>query len=710
MTRVIAMTSIYNVFFLVILLNLKLFSLHPDIDQSAVPDAFYEEAASVLRWKTKDMRVATVEEWKKLPFHDDAVEIALACYHETAKFNLTPSEFYAEPHAYFQGRIKALDLLVQAIDKSAYKTSLNQLKAKAQRKKAYLQALPHPLEAHVIKSFGENKRKDINIRSDFWFERLDPLHRYGPEVYLYMEEWVASDIPNYFIFLETVEYHPMLNSLAPFEHYVTYYNSEVERQVHIAEFINGKVYVNKHLLNNQVDRPPFIFVLGKDNQFYINKEKIYEIHHSSEFAGGVVQSAGEMTIQNGKIISISNSSGHYGPKPHDILPALSFLQENYGSLEGIDLALYFDLGLTAHYDAQEFLITKGRCAALRADHGEWSPIHLAIALQQFEVAVDLSATQGDKLKDSKFVNPWKYAAENSDIDSLRLLLSLGVNPFEEREGVSGIAWVIRMGDQELADRFISFLNEVQIGEIADSDAIFHAAYSGSFEMVERLIKLGTKPDKHNSLNQNIMHFAVGGGPEMIEWLESLGLGHLENQTTTEGLSILHYAAHNGAPETLQYLLEKGFDPCLCDPEGNNIMHMAIQNNNLASLSWMIDEPAAALLITLPNNEGVTPLHLGAYSLPTEIFKKMVVKAADVDPVDCNGLTPYGYIAQRYGSFDLQSNGIVLLENGASALIRDCSGIAPWQYIARQNNMPALIHLLVHIDMDMASILKLIKNR
>jgi hypothetical protein len=51
------------------------------------------------------------------------------------------------------------------------------------------------------------------------------------------------------------------------------------------------------------------------------------MHHSSLVAGAAVAAAGEMTVKNGALLSVSNWSGHYAPRPSCLRVLLDKLEE-----------------------------------------------------------------------------------------------------------------------------------------------------------------------------------------------------------------------------------------------------------------------------------------------------------------------------------------------------------------------------------------------
>ncbi len=58
-----------------------------------------------------------------------------------------------------------------------------------------------------------------------------------------------------------------------------------------------------------------IFVMSGNGRIYASKtHEPMLFHHSSFLAGGSVASAGELIVENGKLVEISNQSGHYKPK------------------------------------------------------------------------------------------------------------------------------------------------------------------------------------------------------------------------------------------------------------------------------------------------------------------------------------------------------------------------------------------------------------
>lgn len=70
-----------------------------------------------------------------------------------------------------------------------------------------------------------------------------------------------------------------------------------------------------------------IFVMDATGVIYVSFDHQQgRFHHSSLLAGAPVAAAGDMTILNGRLLAISNASGHYRPPPSSLLAVLGNLE------------------------------------------------------------------------------------------------------------------------------------------------------------------------------------------------------------------------------------------------------------------------------------------------------------------------------------------------------------------------------------------------
>ena len=82
-----------------------------------------------------------------------------------------------------------------------------------------------------------------------------------------------------------------------------------------------------------------VFVLSPSGEFYVGEHRIQRFHHTSFLAGGEVRAAGEVKIQKGKLLEITNKSGHYKPTEEHTLALLDHLASNGVPLRGVRLGL-----------------------------------------------------------------------------------------------------------------------------------------------------------------------------------------------------------------------------------------------------------------------------------------------------------------------------------------------------------------------------------
>ena len=73
-----------------------------------------------------------------------------------------------------------------------------------------------------------------------------------------------------------------------------------------------------------------IFVVDFDVSFYAGPHSVDEFHHSSFLAGDAVASAGEIAVDDGTVVGVTNKTGHYKAGPAELHRALLWLQSEAG--------------------------------------------------------------------------------------------------------------------------------------------------------------------------------------------------------------------------------------------------------------------------------------------------------------------------------------------------------------------------------------------
>jgi hypothetical protein len=135
-----------------------------------------------------------------------------------------------------------------------------------------------------------------------------------------------------------------------------YLRQEAERRRYKLSFRNGLAYRWVYRVGNQEkicltlydtvafnetggrpgERDVGLFVMGTNGRIYTGLDKTeyrYGYRHSCFFAGEPVFAAGMLGVSMGRVVTLSGSSGHYGPKASHMLAVLSRL-----AMYGVDLS------------------------------------------------------------------------------------------------------------------------------------------------------------------------------------------------------------------------------------------------------------------------------------------------------------------------------------------------------------------------------------
>lgn len=124
---------------------------------------------------------------------------------------------------------------------------------------------------------------------------------------------------------------------------ITYLTPEA-RDRHVLRVDDGKlVDANGEVLDPQLGgdghdkRSGFaIFVMAGDGTIYVSFDHDQgKFHHSSLVAGAPVAGAGDMTVIDGDLLEISNSSGHYRPPSKSLAHVVARLTEMGVDMSGV---------------------------------------------------------------------------------------------------------------------------------------------------------------------------------------------------------------------------------------------------------------------------------------------------------------------------------------------------------------------------------------
>ncbi|ECY7603715.1 TPA: hypothetical protein ACWV7F_004477 [Salmonella enterica subsp. enterica serovar Muenchen] len=145
---------------------------------------------------------------------------------------------------------------------------------------------------------------------------------------------------------------------------VKYMNHE-EREHYSIYISRGKFYNRNGMefstLNMESDRAGKgwgIYVRDAKNKIYINKHQRNVFHHSSFLAGGPILSAGELSINNGILVGITNKSGHYKPDDENFLDMLAYLKTRGVNLCNVAACMKTTGCVQEFYNAEDIFINR----------------------------------------------------------------------------------------------------------------------------------------------------------------------------------------------------------------------------------------------------------------------------------------------------------------------------------------------------------------
>jgi hypothetical protein len=98
-----------------------------------------------------------------------------------------------------------------------------------------------------------------------------------------------------------------------------------------------------------------IYVLSAEGHFHASGHAVGYRHHSSLLAGENVAGAGELKVEKGRLVRISNKSGHYHPGPDEFQQVLYMLEKRHVGLVGAALDFFSEEGKISFPSVQAFV-------------------------------------------------------------------------------------------------------------------------------------------------------------------------------------------------------------------------------------------------------------------------------------------------------------------------------------------------------------------
>lgn len=238
---------------------------------------------------------------------------------------------------------------------------------------AKVQAAVRPLVQGVSGSAGQTRRL---LHNHYWHEVILKDHfllsRVTPDARDPMAEWEASSSPLNFIDWVRETYIPELiekrkgrDILWQLRSGVEYLN-DAQREDYKITIREGVIYNSRNekfhtgMMQTHVSGKGWaIFIMAPDNNIYSHSHKVGAFHHSSFLSGGAIQAAGEIAVDNGRIVAINNKSGHYRPDSASMVRILFWLRHHGVDLHRVAACPKITEGVREFYSAEEVLLNDG---------------------------------------------------------------------------------------------------------------------------------------------------------------------------------------------------------------------------------------------------------------------------------------------------------------------------------------------------------------
>jgi ankyrin repeat protein len=236
------------------------------------------------------------------------------------------------------------------------------------------------------------------------------------------------------------------------------------------------------------------------------------------------------------------------------------------------------------------------------------------------------------------------------------------------DGTTAVMWAAYNGDVELVKQLIAAGADVNAKNDFGAFALSEAAMTGSAPIIDALLRAGADADATNNEGETaLMAVARTGHLEAAKLLLAAGADvNLTEQWG--GQSPLMWAAAQGQPDMIQFLLANGANPNA---------HGVVRN-------WerkVIKEPRPKDM----NQGGFTPLLYAAREGCVECAKQLVAGGADIDLPDPHRVSPL-VMAIMNVHFDLAA---YLIEAGADVNKWDLYGRTPLYMAADMSTLPVM---------------------
>ncbi|XP_055738150.1 transient receptor potential cation channel subfamily A member 1b [Salvelinus fontinalis] len=288
-------------------------------------------------------------------------------------------------------------------------------------------------------------------------------------------------------------------------------------------------------------------------------------------------------------------------------------------------------------------------------------------------------TDGWKVYDDEGSMPLHWAVERNQPDSCRALLELGAEPNVLNKALmSPLHLAVSHTHNHLVQLLLShYKTESNLEGGLGNTPVMLACSIDNTEALSILLRHGARLSSQNKLGHYAIHAAAfAGSKKAMDVILKAGeeMGHsIEehiNFLDKSCSSPLHLAVRGGNMEIIEFCIHKGAKIDQQQVDRSTALHFACSQGATEAVKLMLSSYSRLdSIINLPDGACQTPLHRATIFDHTELAEYLISKGADIDYIDCKGLSPL-LLATNCGAWRTVA---LLLSKGANVNIKDKSG-------------------------------------
>jgi ankyrin repeat protein len=220
------------------------------------------------------------------------------------------------------------------------------------------------------------------------------------------------------------------------------------------------------------------------------------------------------------------------------------------------------------------------------------------------------------------------AASNAHAELVGVLLSRGADPRKrETSGTRALDWAAQKGYQEVVQRLVE--HDPALLDLPGYDertALMAAAANNHVELARWLLERGADPRLRESEGARALDWASQNGHQgAVECLLDADPGLLDLPGYGERTALMA-AASNGHSQLVWWLLSRGADPRVREPEGTHAFDWAAQNGHELAVVHLLEEDPD--LLDLPGYHERTALSAAASNGHDSLVRRLLALGAD----------------------------------------------------------------------------------